>query len=68
MKGPLYQNLSQQLEPQNKKRKLKPEVITIDDEETDVQNESALHLSNLTCFSMQKACVSIQIHQMHRKN
>ena len=39
MKGPLYQNVSQQLEPQNKKRKLEPEVITIDDEETDVQDE-----------------------------
>ena len=38
MKEPLYQNVSQQLEPQNKKRKLEPEVITIDDKEDDTQD------------------------------
>ena len=38
MKGPFHQNVSKQLEPQNKKRKLQPEVITIGDEQTNVQD------------------------------
>ena len=38
MKGPFHQNVSKQLEPQDKKRKLQPEVITLGDEQTNVQD------------------------------